>query len=91
VRISWQIKRFASRVSGVAVKAYFSDWFDVDPDDLDAYGAFNVSLINDLPLFIDPFLLFTSENATYRQLHDEIIKYLKFLRTCLKRSCETWE
>ena len=62
------------------MKAYFSDWFDVDPAVLDEYGAFNVSLINDLPLFIDPFLLFTSDKEKYQQLHDDIIKYLTFLR-----------
>lgn len=62
------------------MKVYFSDWFDVDPALLEEYGAFNVSLINDLPLFIDPFLLFTSEKEEYQQLHDDIIKYLTFLR-----------
>lgn len=59
---------------------FFADYFDVDPDMLDDYGAFNVSIINDLPLFIDPFLLFHSEKQEYRDLHDEIIKYLVFLR-----------
>jgi hypothetical protein len=44
------------------------------------YGAFDVSLISDLPLFIDPFLLFNSKTAAYRALHDEIIKYVRFLR-----------
>ncbi len=62
------------------MKVYFSDWFCVDPAVLDAYGAFNVSLINDLPLFIDPFLLFTSDKEEYTHLHDGIIKYLTFLR-----------
>ena len=62
------------------MKVYFSDWFDVDPAVLEEYGAFNVSLINDLPLFIDPFLLFTSEKEEYQNLHDDIIKYLTFLR-----------
>ncbi len=62
------------------MKVYFSDWFDVDPAVLEQYGAFNVSLINDLPLFIDPFLLFTSEKPEYHQLHDRIIRYLSFLR-----------
>lgn len=60
--------------------AYFSDYFAVDPDVLEEYGAFNISLINDLPLFIDPFLLFHSENPEYRALHDKIIEYLVFLR-----------
>ena len=61
------------------MKVYFTDWFDVDPEVLEEYGAFNVSLINDLPLFIDPFLLFTSEKEEYQRLHDDIIKYLTFL------------
>jgi hypothetical protein len=62
------------------MKVYFSDWFDVDPETLFEYGAFNISLINDLPLFIDPFLLFTSEKEEYQHLHDQIIEYLSFLR-----------
>ncbi|MEO1801126.1 MAG: hypothetical protein AAFR62_11995, partial [Cyanobacteria bacterium J06629_2] len=47
---------------------------------LDEYGAFDPSLINDLPLFIDPFLLFTSSKQEYQYLHKEIIKYIAFLR-----------
>ena len=62
------------------VSVYFSDYFDVAPDLLDAYGAFNVSLINDLPIFIDPFLLFNSDKPEYKHLHAEIIKYVRFLR-----------
>lgn len=59
---------------------YFSDIFEVSPKVLDKYGAFNISLITDLPLFIDPFLLFNSKKKEYRQLHDDIIKYLRFLK-----------
>lgn len=66
--------------SGQLVCIYFSDFFAVAPETLEEYGAFNVSLINDLPLFIDPFLLFDSEEARYQALHDEVIRYLKFLR-----------
>lgn len=62
------------------VGIYFSDFFDIDRAALDAYGAFNVSLVNDLPLFIDPFLLFDSPKPEYQALHTEIIDYLKFLR-----------
>lgn len=47
------------------MKIYFSDFFNVTPDILDKYGAFNISLINDLPLFIDPFLLFGSKKPEY--------------------------
>ncbi len=61
-------------------RVYFSDVFDVDPDLLEAYGAFNISLINDLPLFVDPFLLFNSKKPDYRSLHDEILRYVSFLR-----------
>ncbi len=56
-----------------APKIYFSDVFDVDPKVVDGYGAFNIALVNDLPLFIDPFLLFDSLDAKYRALHEEII------------------
>jgi hypothetical protein len=60
--------------------SYFSDYFKVSPESLQKYGAFNISIITDLPLFIDPFLLFNSTKPKYKQLHDEIISYLKFLR-----------
>lgn len=62
------------------MKLYFSDFFDVTPDAIDTYGAFDISLVSDLPLFIDPFLLFNSEKPEYQHLHEEIISYLRFLR-----------
>ncbi len=40
---------------------YFTDEFGVNPNTLDRYGAYNIALIADLPLFIDPFLLFNSK------------------------------
>jgi hypothetical protein len=61
-------------------RIYFTDFFEVAPNALAAHGAFNVSLINDLPLFVDPFLLFDSEEQQYNDLHEEIIRYVKFLR-----------
>ena len=64
----------------INIEIYFSDVFEVDPDDLEAHGAFNISVVNDLPLFIDPFLLFNSKKPEYRLLHDEMIRYLRFLR-----------
>lgn len=63
-----------------APKIYFFDVFNVDPEVINRYGAFNIALVNDLPLFIDPFLLFDSSDAKYRVLHEEIISYLCFLR-----------
>ncbi|MCK8521917.1 hypothetical protein M0D21_10085 [Aquimarina sp. D1M17] len=59
---------------------YFSDYFNLDEQLLEDYGAFNISLINDLPLFIDPFLLFGSNKNEYQKLHSDIIKYLTFLK-----------
>lgn len=59
---------------------YFSDIFDVDPQELDAYGTFNISLVSDLPLFIDPFLLFNSSQPAYQELHAKIIEYMLFLK-----------
>jgi hypothetical protein len=68
----------ASRTTELLI--YFCDVFDVDPADLESYGAFDVALINDLPLFIDPFLLFNSPKAEYQELHRQIIRYVRFLR-----------
>jgi len=59
---------------------YFSDYFDIGEEILEEYGAFNISLVNDLPLFIDPFLLFGSDKLEYQILHKEILEYLTFLK-----------
>ena len=40
------------------MKIYFTDIFNIDEKILENYGAFNISLCNDMPLFVDPFLLF---------------------------------
>lgn len=67
------------------MKIYFTDFFNILPNDLEKYGAFNVSLINDLPLFIDPFLLFGSKKPEYQKLHKEILDYLTFLKSKSKK------
>jgi hypothetical protein len=59
---------------------YFSEFFGLTPDELDKAGALDVSLVTDLPLFIDPFLLFNSEKPEYQALHREILDYMIFLR-----------
>jgi hypothetical protein len=64
----------------MSLKINFSDYFEVDPELLDAYGALNVSLIDDLPLFKDPFLQFNSQNEEYQRLHAEIVRYVRYLR-----------
>lgn len=62
------------------ISMHFSEYFKVAPTEIEDYGAFNVSVINDLPLFIDPFLLFNSAREDYQKLHEDIIQYLCFLR-----------
>jgi hypothetical protein len=62
------------------VDLYFSEHFGIDPAVLDEYGAFDISVVSDLPLFVDPFLLFNSDDPVYQQLHEEILRYLRFLR-----------
>lgn len=61
-------------------KIYFSDFFNVSRETIEQEGFFDISLINDLPLFIDPFLIFCSEKAEYQVLHEEIINYMVYLR-----------
>jgi hypothetical protein len=62
------------------MELHFSQYFGVEPKVLRDYGAFDISVASDLPLFVDPFLLFNSENGEYQQLHAGILKYLIFLR-----------
>lgn len=62
------------------MNVYFSDVFGVTEAELEDYGAFNISVVVDLPLFVDPFLLFDSPKPEYRKLHDDIIGYLGILR-----------
>ena len=62
------------------IGVHFSDYFDVSPKTLEEYGAFNISMISDMPLFIDPFLLFSSDKPEYQALHKQILSYLTFLK-----------
>jgi hypothetical protein len=58
----------------------FSDYFEIDVSILDEYGALNICIEADLPLFIDPFLLFASDKVEYQVLHDKIIEHLVNLK-----------
>ena len=60
------------------IKMYFSEAFGLDRELLTAYGAIDISLICDTPLFIDPMLIFNSTKEDYKELHKSIIKYLHF-------------
>ena len=57
------------------LRLYFSDVFEVSKKTLEDYGAFNISLVTDLPLFIDPFLLFQNPKTEYKELHAQMIQY----------------
>lgn len=60
---------------------FFTEKFQVDSDILKKYGAVDISLVCDVPLFIDPMLIFNSEKDIYRELHNSIIRYFHFLYT----------
>lgn len=57
----------------------FSDYFNISSEVISDYGAINPCIAYDLPLFIDPFLIFASEKQEYKELHKKIIRYLNFL------------
>ncbi len=58
---------------------YFSDYFKVNRNKIKEYGAIDINLACDLPLFIDPMLIFNSEKLEYKKLHEQIIRYFHFL------------
>jgi hypothetical protein len=58
---------------------YFSDYFNIQKQTVEDYGAIDINLICDLPLFIDPMLIFNSHKSEYTALHNDIIHYFHFL------------
>ena len=57
----------------------FSEYFGVSTEDLQKYGAIDISLVADIPMFIDPILIFNSNKKEYKKLHEDIIRYMHFL------------
>lgn len=57
----------------------FSEKFKVEKNKIEEYGAIDISLVCDIPLFIDPMLIFNSAKEEYKELHNSIIKYFHFL------------
>lgn len=64
---------------------FFTERFQVDSEILKSYGAVDISLVCDVPLFIDPMLIFNSDNKRYRELHNNIIRYFHFLYSKAKQ------
>jgi hypothetical protein len=64
----------------VESRIYFSEYYKLPSEALTEYGAFDICVVSDLPMFIDPFLLFTSKRPEYQALHDQIVLYLQFLQ-----------
>jgi len=64
----------------MSVKLHFSDYFDVDAVAFTQHGALNICVDADLPVFIDPFLLFASNKPEYTQLHELIVGHLVYLK-----------
>lgn len=58
---------------------FFSEYFNIDKSLLEDYGAINMSITEDLQLFIDPMFIFNSDKEEYKKLHTKIIEYFQFL------------
>jgi len=65
---------------------FFSEYFGIDPRLLREYGAVDISLVCDMPLFVDPMLIFNSDKPEYKKQHESIIRYFHFLAT--KANCD---
>ena len=74
------IERAESVVPGLAHEHLFFRFLSGSKVCTQNVRAFNISLLADLPLFVDPFLLFHSKKPKYRALHDRMIDYLRFLK-----------
>ncbi|MDP2453249.1 MULTISPECIES: hypothetical protein [unclassified Kaistella] len=61
-------------------KLLFSDYFKIDQSVVNNYGALNICLAADMPLFIDPFLLFASDDEEYQKLHRSLINHILILK-----------
>jgi hypothetical protein len=61
-------------------KLLFSDYFEIGNSILENFGALNICLSSDLPMFIDPFLLFASKKPEYQILHKKVVNHLLILK-----------
>lgn len=70
---------------------FFSEQFGVNSEVIKEYGAVDISLVCDIPLFIDPMLIFNSDKPEYQALHQEIIRYFHFLYSKAKEGLSSKE
>ncbi|MDO6720148.1 hypothetical protein Q4575_12090 [Psychrosphaera sp. 1_MG-2023] len=68
----------------MALKLVFTEYFDITETKMEQHGALNICLNADLPLFIDPFLLFASDKKEYKIQHDKIVNHLISLKEIAK-------
>jgi len=64
---------------------FFSEKFNVNKKVIEDFGTVDISLVCDIPFFVDPMLIFYSEKEEYKKLHNNIIKYFYFLKTKAKQ------
>lgn len=66
----------------------FSDYFKVDKKVINEYGAIDISLICDTPLFIDPILIYSNSDMKIKNCYAEIVKYLLFLNSIAQKGLD---
>jgi len=64
----------------------FSNYFQISKDIMNEHGIYDIPIISDTPVFIDPFLLYISNKPEYQNAHEQIMKYLLFLCKKVKTS-----
>lgn len=62
----------------------FSKIFNVEKDIVKQYGAVDISLLSDTPLFIDPMLIMYNDDEEIRNQYQNLVKYLLFLKNKAK-------
>ena len=63
----------------------FSEKFNIARNVIESYGAIDISLVSDIPMFVDPILIFNSAKPEYKELHNNMIKYMYFFSSKSKK------
>lgn len=48
------------------IQVFFSEYYGIDSSVVEHYGAVDISFVCDIPLFIDPMLIFNSEKRNIK-------------------------